>query len=121
MDLVKQIDHDMIAAMKARDIERTLANGSYTVTPSNGSYIFTPLSQSTTIKGANLSAFNFSSVAPTYSLSGTISGPGGPGAMVSLSGASAATTRADGSGNYSFTGLANGSYTVAPSNGSYVF
>ena len=98
-----------------------LANGSYTVTPSNGSYIFTPLSQSTTIKGANLSAFNFSSVAPTYSLSGTISGPGGPGAMVSLSGASAATTRADGSGNYSFTGLANGSYTVAPSNGSYVF
>ncbi len=98
-----------------------LANGSFTVTPSNGSYIFTPLSQSTTISSANVSAFNFNSVAPTYSLSGTISGPGGPGATVSLSGASAATTTADGSGNYTFTGLANGSYTIAPSNGSYVF
>jgi hypothetical protein len=57
----------------------------------------------------------------TYSIAGTISGPGGPGATVNLSGTSAATTTADGSGNYSFSGLANGSYMVTPSNGRYVF
>jgi trimeric autotransporter adhesin len=98
-----------------------LANGSYTVTPSNGSYTFTPSSQTTTISNANISAFNFSSLGSTYSLSGTISGTGGPGATVSLTGASSATTTADGTGNYTFTGLVNGSYTVTPSNGSYIF
>ncbi len=57
----------------------------------------------------------------TWNMSGTISGPGGNGATVTLSGAANATTTADSGGNYSFTGLANGSYTVAPTNPNYAF
>ena len=57
----------------------------------------------------------------TYSISGTISGPGGAGATVALSGTSSGTTTADGSGNYSFTGLSNGAYTVTPSKAGFNF
>ncbi len=97
-----------------------LSNGSYTVTPSNTGYVFTPASQAVTVNGADAVA-SFSSALQTYSLTGTISGPGGAGATVSLGGTSTATTTADGSGNYSFTGLHNGSYTVTPANTGYVF
>ncbi len=57
------------------------------------------------------------SLAPTWSISGTISGTGGE--TVTLSGAASATTTADGSGAYSFTGLLNGAYTVTPSKPGY--
>ncbi|HED12907.1 MAG TPA: hypothetical protein ENI62_04515, partial [Gammaproteobacteria bacterium] len=40
---------------------------------------------------------------------------------VTLSGDETATTTTDGSGNYSFTGLANGAYTVTPSLAGYSF
>lgn len=60
--------------------------------------------------------------AQTYNISGTISPvAGGSGATVALSGAAAASTTADGTGNYSFTGLANGTYAVAPSRTGYTF
>ena len=98
-----------------------LANGAYTVTPSNAGAVFTPTSQAVTINNAHAMNVNFTSVAQTYSISGTISGAGGAGTIVNLTGNSTATTTADGSGNYSFAGVANGSYTVTPSNGSYVF
>jgi hypothetical protein len=50
------------------------------------------------------------------SISGTISPASlGSGATVQLSGVATAITTADSSGNYSFSGLANGSYTVNPS------
>ena len=98
-----------------------LANGTYTVTPSSAGYVFTPGNQSVTISGAHAMNVNFSSVAQTYTISGTISGPGGAGAAVNLSGASTATTTANGSGNYSFTGLVNGSYTITPSLSGYVY
>ena len=39
----------------------------------------------------------------------------GAGARVDLTGAASATATADASGSYSFTGLANGAYTVTPS------
>ena len=59
---------------------------------------------------------------PTWSISGTISpASAGAGANVALSGASTATVTADGSGNYSFTGLNNGSYTIIPSQTGYNF
>jgi Bacterial Ig domain/Right handed beta helix region len=52
----------------------------------------------------------------TWSVSGTISpATSGRGATVTLSGAASAATTADPSGNYIFTGLGNGSYTVTPS------
>jgi Domain of unknown function (DUF4082)/Bacterial Ig domain/Carboxypeptidase regulatory-like domain len=98
-----------------------LANGSYTVTPSQAGFVYTPSGQAVTVNGANLTSINFTSVLQTYTISGTITGPGGARATVNLTGTSTAATTADGSGNYSFTGLQNGSYTVTPTNTGYVF
>jgi len=63
------------------------------------------------------------SITTTYSISGTItsSGTGTQGVTVSLSGASTATATTDASGSYSFSGLANGSYTITPSMTGYTF
>jgi len=100
-----------------------LANGSYTVTPSKTGYSFTPANQSVTVNGANQTGVNFSARSTaSWSISGTISpNSGGAGATVALSGASSAATAADANGNYSFTGLANGSYKVTPSKTGYTF
>ena len=62
----------------------------------------------------NLSIVEIRSNVPTFTLSGTISGAGGNGATVNLTGSATATVTADASGNYSFPGLTNGSYTVTP-------
>jgi hypothetical protein len=48
----------------------------------------------------------------TFSILGTISN--GAGASLKISGAVSATTTADGFGNYGFSGLPNGSYSVTP-------
>lgn len=101
-----------------------LANGSYVVTPSNAGYSFNPTSQAVSISGASVSAVNFtaSAQAATYSISGTISpAASGSGALLTLSGVASATTTANASGDYSFTGLANGSYTVTPSSAGATF
>ena len=55
-----------------------------------------------------------------FGISGSVSTLGS-GAAVALSGAANAATIADGSGNYSFTGLNNGSYIVTPSKASVSF
>ena len=91
-----------------------LPNGSYTVTPSKASFTFTPTSQPVTVNNGNVSAVNFSATAQTWSISGNVS-VSGAGATISLSGGASASTTADSSGNYSFAGLLNGSYTVTPS------
>ena len=96
-----------------------VANGNYTITPSETGYTFTPSSQSVTVNNANVSGVTFTATALTYSISGTISGAGG--ATVTLSGKSSATTAANGSGNFSFSGLVNGNYVVVPSNSGYTF
>jgi hypothetical protein len=74
------------------------------------------------VNGANITGINFSGVAQTFSVSGTISPvAGGSGATVTLSGAANATTTASTSGVYTFTGLANGTYTINPSHAGYTF
>ena len=99
-----------------------LANGSYTITPTRSGYGFTPPSQAVTLNGANQSAINFTAAAITSSISGTISpAAAGSGANVALSGATTATTTADANGNYSFSGLANGSYAITPTRSGYSF
>jgi hypothetical protein len=100
-----------------------LANGTYAVTPSHTGYTFSPTSQSAPVNGANVTGINFTAqVAPTFSISGTISPTaGGSGATVILSGAAAATTTTNGAGNYTFSGLTNGAYTVTPTNAGYTF
>ena len=57
----------------------------------------------------------------TYSLSGTVtlSGTGLQGVTMTLNTSTTVTT--DSNGNYSFTGLANGSYTVTPGKSGYTF
>src|SRR5271155_2701609 len=58
----------------------------------------------------------------TYSILGSITPAGnGSGATVVLSGAASASTTADGSGAFSFSGLANGTYTLTPSRTGYTF
>lgn len=53
----------------------------------------------------------------TYSVSGTVSSNGSAlaGVTITLSGTSTVSATTDAGGNYSFTGLANGSYTLTPS------
>ena len=93
-----------------------VVNGTYTVTPTKSGYTCTPLSQGVTVNGTSVTGINFTASAlPTYGISGMISpSANGSGATVTLSGTASATTTADASGAFSFSGLANGSYTVTP-------
>jgi Domain of unknown function (DUF4082) len=54
----------------------------------------------------------------TYTISGRVTGSS---ARLTLSGVSSGSTTTDGSGNYSFSGLRNGSYIVAASQSGYTF
>src|SRR6266478_2967841 len=57
-----------------------------------------------------------------FGLSGAITpATGGSGATLTLSGAASTTATADSLGNYTFAGLANGTYTVSPSHAGYTF
>ena len=57
-----------------------------------------------------------------FSLSGTINPTAaGNGATVALSGGASTSATADSSGNYTFAGLANGSYMVTPKHTGYAF
>ena len=102
----------------------SLANGSYTVTPSMAGYTFTPASLPVTISGANITSTNFVATAntvPTYSIAGSVSGAVLSGVTIILSGGKSATATTSASGSYSFSSLANGSYTVTPSMAGYTF
>jgi hypothetical protein len=97
-----------------------LANGSYTVTPSKTGFTFNPTSQSITVSGSNIQAVNFTATPQTWSISGNVSA-NGAGASIALSGAGMASTTADSSGNYTFSGLVNGSYNIVPSKTGFSF
>jgi hypothetical protein len=62
-------------------------------------------------------------VAVTYGISGqaTLTGSGLLGVTMALSGASSGNAITDASGNYAFTGLDNGSYTITPSKTGFTF
>jgi hypothetical protein len=58
----------------------------------------------------------------TFRLSGTVSPESvGNATTIALSGPTSASTSGDSSGNYSFSGLANGTYAVTPSRSGYIF
>jgi inhibitor of cysteine peptidase len=102
----------------------SLSDGSYTVQPSSTVYSFSPSSTVVTVSGGNVSGVNFSAtLIPSYSISGTITlgGAALPGITVSLGGPGTPTVQTDGDGNYSFSGVYNGSYTVLPSSLMYSF
>jgi len=103
-----------------------LANGSYTVSPSKAGFTFNPASNPQTVSGADITGVNCTATptqAATYSISGqvTSNGSGLSGVGVALSGASSATAITDANGDYAFTGLFNGSYTVTPSKPPFTF
>jgi hypothetical protein len=77
---------------------------------------------STDSKGNHAHSGGHSFKTSGFSISGTISpATGGSGAMLTLGGAASTTTTTDGVGNYTFAGLANGTYTIAPSHAGYAF
>ena len=100
-----------------------VVNGAYTVSPSRSGATFSPTSQSITVNGANIAGVNFSVVVePTWSISGTITPvPAGSGVTVTLSGAASGTVQTDSSGNYMFSNLLNGAYTVTPTKAGVAF
>lgn len=104
-----------------------IVDGSYILTPSLTGYTFTPATLSVTVAGANLTARNFSATAPvaaTYSISGRIadrSAAPAAGVTVALSGSATASAITNSSGDFTFTGLANGAYTLTPTLSGYLF
>ena len=99
-----------------------LANGAYDVTPSKSGSTFSPAHRLVNVSGANASSVNFSATTLTWSISGTVSpSTEGSGAIITLSGDASGAVTADGSGNYTFAGLANGTYDVTPSKSGYTF
>ncbi len=95
-------------------------NGAYTVTPAKGGVSFSPSSTNATVSGADVTGVNFNATSPTWSLSGSVS-PALSGVSMALTGGSTATTTTDSLGNYSFSGLGDGTYTVTPTTAGYTF
>lgn len=100
-----------------------LAAGTYTITPSKSGFNFSPVKLEATVSSADLTGMNFAlNPAKTWHISGTLSpSANGSGATVTLSDGANAATTADDSGNYSFDGVADGSYTVTPSRAGFAF
>ena len=74
----------------------------------------------TATNGSSSQTASLSLIAPLWSISGGVSSLGN-GATITLGGTKSATVVADASGNYIFSGLANGSYTVTPSKAGFTF
>jgi transglutaminase-like putative cysteine protease len=100
-----------------------LTDGSYTITPNKSGYDFSPPSSAQTLSGADITGVNFAASPLTYSISGAVSlsGTALQGVNMTLAGASSETVTTNASGGYSFTGLANGSYTITPDKFGYDF
>jgi Carboxypeptidase regulatory-like domain len=98
------------------------AEGNYVVAVSRVNYTFSLASQAFN----NLSAdtdFDFTGQLVSYNLSGSVteSGTGLSGVTINLRGSQTGSTTTDANGNYSFTVLAEGNYTLTPSKQNYTF
>src|SRR5581483_1979212 len=97
-------------------------NGNYAITPTKNGYTFAPSSQALTINNVNGTASFTATAIATFTISGAISPTSnGAGTLLTLSGSPSQTTIADASGNYSFPGLGNNTYTVTPSKTGFTF
>lgn len=102
-----------------------IGNGTYTLTPAKSGFSFTPTSRSVTVNNANVANQNFTGVATVtgFTISGRVvfsSGTGISGVSVTRTGSATAVVT-DANGNYSFTGLVNGTYTITPARAGYTF
>jgi hypothetical protein len=100
----------------------SVANGTYTVTPSETGFTFSPPSQSVIVNGNAATVPVFTATPVTWTISGTIT-PAVSGATVTLTqGATTiGTAPVSGSGTYSFLNVPNGTYTVTPSATGFTF
>lgn len=96
-----------------------LSNGPYTVTPASTGFVFTPATINVNVNGSSVQGVNFTSALQTFAISGTVTGTGVNGTTLTITGG--ATTKTDSAGNYQFTGVKNGSYTITPSQNGFVF
>jgi len=95
----------------------SVANGTYTVTPSLTGVNFSPPSQSVTVASAPATVPAFTATAQTWQVSGSITPASlGSGSTLTLSqsGTTISTATAAGDGTYSFPSVANGTYTLTP-------
>src|ERR1700688_928993 len=99
-----------------------IANETYTVTPTEAGYSFTPPSQSVTVNSGPATVPLFTATAVTYTVTGSVSPASGNGATVTLTqnGTTVATATVV-SGGYTFNNIANGTYTVTPTESGYSF
>jgi hypothetical protein len=98
------------------------AEGNYTVTISKTHYLFSPAE--TTLNNLTGNEIrNFSGNLVSYVVSGQVksNGVGLSGVTVAVSGAQAATTTTDSSGNFSFQLTAEGNYTLTPAKTHHTF
>ena len=101
-----------------------LASGKYVVMPVNTLYKFRPASRAISLTGAAVTNQNFTakqSTSPSYSLSGVVSGAATQNVIVTLNGDNTGSTFTDAGGNYSFSGLDAGTYTVSAQSAGYSF
>ena len=100
-----------------------VSNGSYTIIPSLAGYTFTPASRSVNVNNSDVAGQDFAATAQSHTISGrvTLNGGGLSGVTVSLQGTSSNSATTNSDGNYAFTGVQNGLYTVTPSLTGYAF
>ena len=102
----------------------SLAAGSYTVAPTQAGYIYIPVSRVETITTASITDVTFAATAATaatYTVSGTVSGSVVAGVTMTLNGTNVGSALTDAGGNYSFAGLASGTYTLTATLNGYSF
>jgi len=98
-----------------------LVDGSYTITPTKAGSTFSPTSDAVTVSGGAAVA---DTMAQVWVLSGTINDSAGAGlddVLCTLSGDASDTDTTAGGGAYSFTGLADGDYTITPTKAGSTF
>jgi hypothetical protein len=100
-------------------------NGNCTITPALAGHTFSPFTRAITVANGNVTVPDFaaSAIATTFTISGRVSlnGTGLAGVLVTISGAGAGSLTTDATGNFSFSGVQNGNYTITPSVTGYTF
>ncbi len=102
-------------------------DGTYTITAEQSGYAFNPASRTLTVSGVNVTGQNFTGTpVKTYSISGTVKKASGAtisvsGVLMALSGDRSGSTTTDSRGNYKFTGILNGTYTITPAKAGCTF